>query len=173
MFEIPVFKDPKKDLHQEIRAKVPLSEDFSKRYVVEGGVARRASSHDDTPRYEPSIFNYKCHEDTSSRSPTPSPPAIIKEETAESFAKEVHYTKSPQGDGEHSDNGSEVSDEGYRSLGAVQPASATSTSGCNTTQASPTVVDYQSEFNSDYFSPVVKFMSHQNTRGVTSKPISS
>ncbi|XP_046471750.1 GAS2-like protein pickled eggs [Neodiprion pinetum] len=140
------YQDPKKDLHQEIRAKVPLSEEFSKRYVVEGGVARRASSHDDTPRYEPSIFNYKCHEDSSSRSPTPSPPGVIKEETTgERFAKDVgNYAKSPQGDGEHSDNGSEVSDEGYRSLGAVQPASANSTSGCST-QASPTVVDYQKQ----------------------------
>ncbi|XP_012253807.2 GAS2-like protein pickled eggs [Athalia rosae] len=143
------YQDPKKDLHQEIRATVPLSEEFSKRYIVEGGVARRASSQDDTPRYEPSIFNYKCHDDSSSRSPTPSPPAI-KEETSESFAKEVvRYAKSPQGDGEHSDNGSEVSDEGYRSLGAVQPTTVTSTStsttsGCST-QSSPTVVDYQKQ----------------------------
>ncbi|XP_008547458.1 GAS2-like protein pickled eggs [Microplitis demolitor] len=144
------YQDPKKDLHQEIRAKVPLSEEFSKRYVVEGGVARRAFDKEDTPKYEPAIYNYKCGQDSSnSRSPTPSPPAI-KEETIDSFGKDVcHYTKSGH-DGEHSDNGSEVSDEGYRSLGAVQP-SAPISNGTNTTttiiagitnsQGSPTVVD--------------------------------
>ncbi|XP_034939812.1 GAS2-like protein pickled eggs isoform X2 [Chelonus insularis] len=146
------YQDPKKDLHQEIRAKVPLSEEFSKRYMVEGGVARRAVEKDDTPKYEPSIYNYKCGRvDSSSRSPTPSPPAI-KEESMESFAKEVcPYTKSGH-DGEHSDNGSEVSDEGYRSLGTVQ-APAPSLNGITTTttinsnsglingQGSPTVVD--------------------------------
>ncbi|XP_015593425.1 GAS2-like protein pickled eggs isoform X2 [Cephus cinctus] len=143
------YQDPKKDLHQEIRAKVPLSEEFSKRYVVEGGVARRTVDKDDSPRYEPSIYNYKCREDSSSRSPTPSPPAIKEEPSEDSespvtFAKEAQYVKSPQGDGEHSDNGSEVSDEGYRSLGAVQPPPANGTNlnnGTGSTQGSPTVAD--------------------------------
>ncbi|KAG7206399.1 hypothetical protein KM043_003761 [Ampulex compressa] len=137
-------RDPKKDLHQEIRSKVPLSEEFTKRYVVEGGVARRAVEREDTPRYEPSIYNYKCREDSSSRSPTPSPPAIKEEPALEGFAKDVsgvvHYPKSPHADGEHSDNCSEVSDEGYRSLGAVQPATGNGTSSTST-QASPTVAD--------------------------------
>ncbi|XP_033213418.1 GAS2-like protein pickled eggs isoform X2 [Belonocnema kinseyi] len=128
------YQDPKKDLHQEIKEKVPLSEEFSKRYVVEGGVARRALDKDDTPKYEPAIYNYKCQEDSSSRSPTPSPP--VKDESGESFGK------SPHGDGEHSDNGSEVSDEGYRSLGAVQPSTTNGSTGTGTgTQGSPTVVD--------------------------------
>nr|XP_033332757.1 GAS2-like protein pickled eggs isoform X2 [Megalopta genalis] len=137
-------KDAKKDLHQEIRTKVPLSEEFTKRYVVEGGVARRAVEKDDTPKYEPSIYNYKCREDSSSRSPTPSPPAIKEEPVLENFGKDVtgnqQYTKSPHGDGEHSDNCSEVSDEGYRSLGAVQPPASN-----GATQGSPTVADCQKQ----------------------------
>lgn len=67
----------------------------------------------------------------------------------ESFSKDVtgnaHYTKSPH-DGEHSDNCSEVSDEGYRSLGAVQPTSGNGNPG-TCTQGSPTVADCQSEYN--------------------------
>ncbi|XP_076294769.1 GAS2-like protein pickled eggs isoform X1 [Lasioglossum baleicum] len=139
-------KDAKKDLHQEIRTKVPLSEEFTKRYVVEGGVARRAVEKEDTPKYEPTIYNYKCREDSSSRSPTPSPPAIKEEPVLENFGKDVtgnqQYTKSPHGDGEHSDNCSEVSDEGYRSLGAVQPPTSNGTTG---TQGSPTVADCQKQ----------------------------
>lgn len=136
-------KDAKKDLHQEIRTKVPLTEEFTRRYVVEGGVARRAVEKDDTPKYEPTIYNYKCREDSSSRSPTPSPPAIKEEPVLENFGKDVtvHYTKSPH-DGEHSDNCSEVSDEGYRSLGAVQPTGGNGNSG---TQGSPTVADCQKQ----------------------------
>ncbi|XP_015117006.1 GAS2-like protein pickled eggs isoform X1 [Diachasma alloeum] len=133
------YQDPKKDLHQEIRSKVPLSEDFSKRYTVEGGVAKRTAERDDTPKYEPSIYNYKCGRvESSSRSPTPSPPAI-KEEAVETFGKSGH-------DGEHSDNGSEVSDEGYRSLGTVQPP-VPMINGTNITsnQISPTVVDCQKQ----------------------------
>ncbi|XP_017763092.1 PREDICTED: GAS2-like protein 1 isoform X2 [Eufriesea mexicana] len=140
-------KDAKKDLHQEIRTKVPLSEEFTKRYVVDGGVARRAVDKDDTPKYEPTIYNYKCREDSSSRSPTPSPPAIKEEPVLESFSKDVignvHYTKSPH-DGEHSDNCSEVSDEGYRSLGAVQPTTGNGNPG-TCTQGSPTVADCQKQ----------------------------
>lgn len=102
---------------------------------------------DDTPKYEPTIYNYKCREDSSSRSPTPSPPAIKEEPVLENFSKDVtgnvHYTKSPH-DGEHSDNCSEVSDEGYRSLGAVQPTSGNGNSG-TCTQGSPTVADCQSK----------------------------
>lgn len=131
---------------QETRAKVPLSEEFTKRYVVDGGVARRTVERDDTPKYEPTIYNYKCREDSNSRSPTPSPPAI-KEPVLESFSKDVtgnvHYTKSPH-DGEHSDNCSEVSDEGYRSLGAVQPASGNG-NPATCTQGSPTVADCQKQ----------------------------
>lgn len=127
---------------------MPLTEEFTKRYVVDGGVARRTVERDDTPKYEPTIYNYKCREDSSSRSPTPSPPAI-KEPVLESFSKDVtgnvHYTKSPH-DGEHSDNCSEVSDEGYRSLGAVQPASGNG-NPATCTQGSPTVADCQSECN--------------------------
>ncbi|XP_051175260.1 GAS2-like protein pickled eggs isoform X1 [Leptopilina boulardi] len=141
------YQDPKKDLHQEIKAKVPLSEDFSKRYVVDGGVARRATDKDDTPKYEPTIYNYKCQEDSSSRSPTPSPP--VKDETSESFGKESpQYPKSPHGDGEHSDNGSEVSDEGYRSLGAVQSSTTNGNTGTGT-QGSPTVVDCHKQPKAD------------------------
>ncbi|XP_043797524.1 GAS2-like protein pickled eggs isoform X1 [Apis laboriosa] len=140
-------KDAKKDLHQEIRTKVPLTEEFTRRYVVDGGVARRAVEKDDTPKYEPTIYNYKCREDSSSRSPTPSPPAIKEEPVLENFSKDVtgnvHYTKSPH-DGEHSDNCSEVSDEGYRSLGAVQPTSGNGNSG-TCTQGSPTVADCQKQ----------------------------
>ena len=106
-------------------------------------MARRAVEKDDTPKYEPTIYNYKCREDSSSRSPTPSPPAIKEEPVLENFGKDVtvHYTKSPH-DGEHSDNCSEVSDEGYRSLGAVQPNGGNGNSG---TQGSPTVADCQSK----------------------------
>ncbi|PBC28983.1 GAS2 protein [Apis cerana cerana] len=140
-------KDAKKDLHQEIRTKVPLTEEFTRRYVVDGGVARRAVEKDDTPKYEPTIYNYKCREDSSSRSPTPSPPAIKEEPVLENFSKDVtgnvHYTKSPH-DGEHSDNCSEVSDEGYRSLGAVQPTGGNGNSG-TCTQGSPTVADCQKQ----------------------------
>nr|XP_012141434.1 PREDICTED: GAS2-like protein 1 isoform X2 [Megachile rotundata] len=138
-------KDAKKD--QETRTKAPLSEEFTKRYVVEGGVARRAVEKDDTPKYEPTIYNYKCREDSSSRSPTPSPPAIKEEPVLENFGKEtVHYgsSKSPHGDGEHSDNCSEMSDEGYRSLGAVQPPSTNGNPG-TCTQGSPTVADCQKQ----------------------------
>ncbi|XP_012166513.1 GAS2-like protein pickled eggs isoform X1 [Bombus affinis] len=139
-------KDAKKD-PQEIRTKVPLTEEFTKRYVVDGGVARRTVEKDDTPKYEPTIYNYKCREDSSSRSPTPSPPAIKEEPVLESFSKDVtgnaHYTKSPH-DGEHSDNCSEVSDEGYRSLGAVQPTSGNGNPG-TCTQGSPTVADCQKQ----------------------------
>ncbi|XP_076682057.1 GAS2-like protein pickled eggs isoform X1 [Andrena cerasifolii] len=141
-------KDAKKDFHQETRTKAPVSEEFTKRYVVEGGVARRAVEKDDTPKYEPSIYNYKCREDSNSRSPTPSPPAIKEEPVLESFGKDVtgtvHYTKSPHGDGEHSDNCSEVSDEGYRSLGAVQPPTSNGNPG-TCTQGSPTVADCQKQ----------------------------
>lgn len=117
--------------------------------MVEGGVARRAVEKDDTPKYEPTIYNYKCREDSSSRSPTPSPPAIKEEPVLENFGKDVtsnaHYSsKSPHGDGEHSDNCSEMSDEGYRSLGAVQPPSGNGNPG-TCTQGSPTVADCQSE----------------------------
>lgn len=106
-------------------------------------MARRAVEKDDTPKYEPTIYNYKCREDSSSRSPTPSPPAIKEEPVLENFGKDVtvHYTKSPH-DGEHSDNCSEVSDEGYRSLGAVQPTGGNGNSG---TQGSPTVADCQKQ----------------------------
>ncbi|XP_043588503.1 GAS2-like protein pickled eggs isoform X1 [Bombus pyrosoma] len=139
-------KDAKKD-PQEIRTKVPLTEEFTKRYIVDGGVARRTVEKDDTPKYEPTIYNYKCREDSSSRSPTPSPPAIKEEPVLESFSKDVtgnaHYTKSPH-DGEHSDNCSEVSDEGYRSLGAVQPTSGNGNPG-TCTQGSPTVADCQKQ----------------------------
>ncbi|CAD1480572.1 unnamed protein product, partial [Heterotrigona itama] len=132
---------------QEARTKVPLTEEFTKRYVVDGGVARRTVERDDTPKYEPTIYNYKCREDSSSRSPTPSPPAI-KEPVLESFNKDVtgnvHYTKSPH-DGEHSDNCSEVSDEGYRSLGAVQPASGNGNPAACTQGGSPTVADCQKQ----------------------------
>lgn len=118
--------------------------EFTKRYVVEGGVARRAVERDDTPKYEPSIYNYKCSEDSSgSRSPTPS-----KEEHSalDTFGKDnaTNTPKSPHGDGEHSDNCSEVSDEGYRSLGAVQSFIANGNSA--STQGSPTVADYQSKW---------------------------
>ncbi|RLU24809.1 hypothetical protein DMN91_002899 [Ooceraea biroi] len=117
--------------------------EFTKRYVVEGGVARRAVEKDDTPKYEPSIYNYKCSEDSSgSRSPTPS-----KEEqpAIETFGKDAtaNTQKSPHGDGEHSDNCSEVSDEGYRSLGAVQLSTANGNSA--STQGSPTVADCQKQ----------------------------
>ncbi|XP_017893290.1 GAS2-like protein pickled eggs isoform X2 [Ceratina calcarata] len=138
-------KDARKD--QEVRTKVPLTEEFTKRYVVDGGVARRAVEKDDTPKYEPTIYNYKCREDSSSRSPTPSPPAIKEEPVLESFAKDAggnaNYTKSPH-DGEHSDNCSEVSDEGYRSLGAVQSNSVNGHPG-TCTQGSPTVADCQKQ----------------------------
>ena len=142
-------KDARKDLQQENRAKTALSEEFTKRYVVEGGVARRAVEKDDTPKYEPTIYNYKCREDSSSRSPTPSPPAIKEEPVLENFGKDVtsnaHYSsKSPHGDGEHSDNCSEMSDEGYRSLGAVQPPSSNGNPG-TCTQGSPTVADCQKQ----------------------------
>ncbi|KAI4492117.1 hypothetical protein M0802_010014 [Mischocyttarus mexicanus] len=152
--------DPKRELHQEIKAKVPLSEEFAKRYVVDGGVARRAVEREDTPKYEPTIYNYKCREDSNSRSPTPSPPAIKEEPALESFTKDttnavvttsnVNYAKSLHGDGEHSDNCSEVSDEGYRSLGAVQPPTANGNSALNAQQSSsssssPTVVDSQKQ----------------------------
>ncbi|XP_076230912.1 GAS2-like protein pickled eggs isoform X2 [Calliopsis andreniformis] len=141
-------KDSKKDLHQESRTKAPLPEEFTKRYVVEGGVARRAVEKEDNPKYEPTIYNYKCREDSSSRSPTPSPPAIKEEPVLENFGKDVtgnvHYTKSPHGDGEHSDNCSEVSDEGYRSLGAVQPPTTNGNPG-TCTQGSPTVADCQKQ----------------------------
>lgn len=124
-----------------------VSEEFAKRYVVEGGVARRAVEKDDTPKYEATIYNYKCREDSSSRSPTPSPPAIKEEPVLENFNKEAsgnaQYTKSPH-DGEHSDNCSEVSDEGYRSLGAVQSSNASGNPG-TCVQGSPTVADCQSE----------------------------
>lgn len=130
---------------------MPLSEEFTKRYVVDGGVARRAVEREDTPKYEPTIYNYKCREDSSSRSPTPSPPAIKEEPALESFTKDtttvtsnVHYAKSLHGDGEHSDNCSEVSDEGYRSLGAVQPSTANGNSAPNA-QSSPTVADSQKQ----------------------------
>ncbi|XP_020300791.1 GAS2-like protein pickled eggs [Pseudomyrmex gracilis] len=111
--------------------------EFTKRYIVEGGVARRAVEKDDTPKYEPSIYNYKCSEDSSgSRSPTPS-----KEEqpAIDTFGKDANTQKSPHAEGEHSDNCSEVSDEGYRSLGAVQ--SSTTNGNSNSTQGSPTVAD--------------------------------
>lgn len=142
-------QDSKRELYQEIRTKVPLSEEFAKKYIVEGGVARRAVERDDTPKYEPAIYNYKCGEDSnSSCSPTPSPPAIKEEPNVENFGKEVaanaHCQKSPHGDGEHSDNCSEVSDEGYRSLGAVQ--STTANGGSSSTQSSPTVADCQSKW---------------------------
>ncbi|XP_015185441.1 PREDICTED: serine/arginine repetitive matrix protein 2-like isoform X3 [Polistes dominula] len=173
-------QDPKRELHQEIKAKVPLSEEFAKRYVVDGGVARRAVEKDDTPKYEATIYNYKCREDSNSRSPTPSPPAIKEEPALESFTKDnntnnnstitttttnttttssnVHYAKSLHGDGEHSDNCSEVSDEGYRSLGAVQPpppppppttttttTTANGNSAPNAQSSSPTVADSQKQ----------------------------
>lgn len=142
------YQDPKKDLHQEIKAKVPLSEGFSKRYIVDGGVARRATDKDDTPKYESTICNYKCQEYSSSRSPTPTPP--VKDETCESFGKESpQYPKSPHGDGEHSDNGSEVSDEGYRSLGAVQTSTTNASTGSGT-QVSPTVVDCHNQPKADH-----------------------
>ncbi|XP_029669719.1 GAS2-like protein pickled eggs isoform X2 [Formica exsecta] len=117
--------------------------EFTKRYIVEGGVARRAVEKDDTPKYEPSIYNYKCSEDSSgSRSPTPS-----KEEQPpiETFGKDTtaNTQKSPHGDGEHSDNCSEVSDEGYRSLGALQSSTANGNSA--STQSSPTVADCQKQ----------------------------
>lgn len=107
-------------------------------------MARRAVEKDDTPKYEPSIYNYKCSEDSSgSRSPTPS-----KEEQPpiETFGKDTtaNTQKSPHGDGEHSDNCSEVSDEGYRSLGAVQSSTANGNSA--STQSSPTVADCQSKW---------------------------
>ncbi|CAK9823589.1 GAS2-like protein pickled eggs [Anthophora retusa] len=140
-------KDARKELHQEIRTKTPLPEEFTKKYLVEGGVARRAVEKDDMPKYEPSIYNYKCREDSSSRSPTPSPPAIKEEPVLENFNKDVtgnvHYTKSPH-DGEHSDNCSEVSDEGYRSLGAVQPTGVNGNQG-TCTHGSPTVADCQKQ----------------------------
>lgn len=127
--------------------------EFTKRYVVEGGVARRAVERDDTPKYEPSIYNYKCSEDSSgSRSPTPSKeeqPAIegFGKDTTTTMVVAVNAQKSPHGgDGEHSDNCSEVSDEGYRSLGAVQLSSANGNSA-GTPQASPTVADCQSKCN--------------------------
>lgn len=107
-------------------------------------MARRAVEKDDTPKYEPSIYNYKCSEDSGgSRSPTPS-----KEEqpAIETFGKDTtaNTQKSPHGDGEHSDNCSEVSDEGYRSLGAVQSSTANGNSA--STQSSPTVADCQSKW---------------------------
>lgn len=118
-------------------------------------MARRAVEKDDTPKYEPTIYNYKCREDSSSRSPTPSPPAIKEEPVLENFGKDVtvHYTKSPH-DGEHSDNCSEVSDEGYRSLGAVQPTGGNGNSG---TQGSPTVADCQSK---RVFTSMVSFLRY-------------
>lgn len=142
--------DAKRELHQEIKAKVPLSEEFTRRYVVDGGVARRAVEREDTPKYEPTIYNYKCREDSSSRSPTPSPPAIKEEPALEAFAKDtvtanVHYAKSPHGDGEHSDNCSEVSDEGYRSLGAVQPPPTANGNSASTVQVSQTIADSQKQ----------------------------
>ncbi|KOX69634.1 GAS2-like protein 1 [Melipona quadrifasciata] len=81
---------------QETRAKVPLSEEFTKRYVVDGGVARRTVERDDTPKYEPTIYNYKCREDSNSRSPTPSPPAIKEpigygEITLKNRIREIQY----------------------------------------------------------------------------------
>ncbi|EFN61525.1 GAS2-like protein 1 [Camponotus floridanus] len=120
-----------------------VSGEFTKRYIVEGGVARRAVERDDTPKYEPSIYNYKCSEDSSgSRSPTPS-----KEEQPpiETFGKDTtaNTQKSPHGDGEHSDNCSEVSDEGYRSLGAVH--SPTANGNSSSTQSSPRVADCQKQ----------------------------
>lgn len=135
----------KRQEQQQQQQQAKLSEDFVKRYVVEGGVARRAVEKDSTPKYEPAIYNYKCGEDSSSsRSPTPSPPAN-KQEPAETFGNEAarHCQKSPHGDSEHSDNGSEVSDEGYRSLGAVQSSMANGNSA--SAQGSPTVADCQSE----------------------------
>lgn len=114
-------------------------------------MARRAVERDDTPKYEPSIYNYKCSEDSSgSRSPTPS-----KEEQPpiETFGKDTtaNTQKSPHGDGEHSDNCSEVSDEGYRSLGAVQ--SSTANGNSTSTQSSPTVADCQSKWTSYIYIP--------------------
>ncbi|KAH0956545.1 hypothetical protein HN011_002729 [Eciton burchellii] len=118
--------------------------EFTKRYVVEGGVARRAVERDDTPKYEPSIYNYKCSEDSSgSRSPTPSKEEQSAIETFDKDATQVNAQKSPHGDGEHSDNCSEVSDEGYRSLGAVQLSTANGNSA--STQGSPTVADCQKQ----------------------------
>jgi len=108
-------------------------------------VARRAVERDDTPKYEPSIYNYKCSEDSSgSRSPTPSKEEQSAIETFDKDATQVNAQKSPHGDGEHSDNCSEVSDEGYRSLGAVQLSTANGNSA--STQGSPTVADCQSEW---------------------------
>ncbi|XP_011144168.1 GAS2-like protein pickled eggs [Harpegnathos saltator] len=134
----------KKQEQQQQQQQTKLSEDFMKRYIVEGGVARRAVEKDGTPKYEPAIYNYKCGEDSSSsRSPTPSPPAN-KQEPVEPFGNEArHCQKSPHGDSEHSDNGSEVSDEGYRSLGAVQSSIANGNSA--SAQSSPTVADCQKQ----------------------------
>ncbi|KAL6254357.1 hypothetical protein P5V15_014405 [Pogonomyrmex californicus] len=138
----PTYQGKSQENGRESGLKVPG--EFTKRYVVEGGVARRAVERDDTPKYEPSIYNYKCSgEDSSgSRSPTPS-----KEEHSalDTFGKDntTNAPKSPHGDGEHSDNCSEVSDEGYRSLGAVQSFIANGNSA--STQGSPTVADYQKQ----------------------------
>ncbi|XP_011863106.1 PREDICTED: GAS2-like protein 1 [Vollenhovia emeryi] len=137
----PTYHGKPQENGRECGLKVPG--EFTKRYVVEGGVARRAVERDDTPKYEPSIYNYKCSEDSSgSRSPTPS-----KEEqpALETFGKDTaaNTQKSPHGDGEHSDNCSEVSDEGYRSLGAVQSSTANGNSA--STQGSPTVADCQKQ----------------------------
>ncbi|XP_011687135.1 PREDICTED: GAS2-like protein 2 [Wasmannia auropunctata] len=137
----PTYHGKSQENGRESGIKVPG--EFTKRYVVEGGVARRAVERDDTPKYEPSIYNYKCSEDSSgSRSPTPS-----KEEqpALETFGKDTtaNTQKSPHGDGEHSDNCSEVSDEGYRSLGAVQSSTANGNSA--STQGSPTVADCQKQ----------------------------
>ncbi|XP_018047621.1 PREDICTED: GAS2-like protein pickled eggs [Atta colombica] len=137
----PTYYGKPQENGRESGLKVPG--EFTKRYVVEGGVARRAVEKDDTPKYEPSIYNYKCSEDSSgSRSPTPS-----KEEqpVLETFGKDTtaNTQKSPHGDGEHSDNCSEVSDEGYRSLGAVQSSTVNGNSA--STQGSPTVADCQKQ----------------------------
>lgn len=120
-----------------------------KRYVVEGGVARKAVIERD-PKYESPIYNYKCRED-SIGSPAPSPTngkqEPSKEETFgnDSAASPQNCQKSPHGDSENSDNGSEVSDEGYRSLGAVQSSTANGNSA-SSAQSSPTVADCQSKF---------------------------
>lgn len=98
-------------------------------------MARRACEREDAPKYEATIYGYKCGESTdtnASSSPIPSPQSTKDEQRAPAedlFAKDAaqQYSKSGHADGEHSDNGSEVSDEGYRSLGAVQPAITTGT----------------------------------------------
>ncbi|XP_066591048.1 GAS2-like protein pickled eggs isoform X2 [Prorops nasuta] len=141
-------KDKRKD---EERNKVP--DEFKKRYVVDAGVARRAMNKDDSPKYEATIYNYKCGEESSNSrsstptsSPSPSPPAIKEQAEMDNFSKDLtanpcitSYSKSPpNGEAEHSDNCSEVSDEGYRSLGAVQPPTTTTTTTTNGTHPVPT-----------------------------------